>query len=155
VAFSAIGRLELLQNIFAPLLIPSSVSTELFPTGTVWPEARAAQEAINRATWLRVEALPHGSVSTRLRQKLGAGEAEAIALALKRQVPLVIDDLEARAEGRSLGLEVIGTLGIVARNKHLGTIPLAKPIIQAMHQAGIYYSESLIQHFLAGIGERS
>lgn len=78
VAFSAIGRLDLFENIFAPLLIPPSVGKELFPSGTVWREARPAQEAITRATWLQVEALPQGAVPQRLFQKLGAGEAEAI-----------------------------------------------------------------------------
>src|SRR6266496_1725838 len=94
IAFSAIGRLDLLQNVFAPVLIPASVRTELFPVGTVWTEAQAAQHAIIQGGWLQVGATPQlKAPRSSLCQKLGAGEAEAIALALERQVPLVIDDL--------------------------------------------------------------
>jgi len=74
-------------------------------------------------------------------------------LALQLGVPLVIDDLEAREAGRVLGLEIVGTLGVVARNKKMRLIAEAKPIIQAMQQAGIYYSKALVHQFLTGLGE--
>src|ERR1041385_3975136 len=52
-AFSAIHRLELLQNVFEQLLIPDGVCAELFPTGTVWTEAEAAQRAIRHGAWIQ------------------------------------------------------------------------------------------------------
>jgi hypothetical protein len=43
-------------------------------------------------------------------RSLGAGESETMALALERRVPrIILDDLEARRFGRSLGLEAVGT----------------------------------------------
>ncbi len=51
-----------------------------------------------------------------LGNRLGRGEAEAIAIALERETDLVrLDDYAARAEAMRLGLEVKGTLGIVRR----------------------------------------
>src|SRR5438552_2698384 len=107
VAFSAIKRLDLLRNVFTSLLVPESVRSELFPQGTVWTNAKAAQDAISEGAWIEVlKRAPLQKLST-VAQRLGAGEAEAIALALDNQLPLVIDDLEARRIGLQLGLEVV------------------------------------------------
>lgn len=153
VAFSAIGRLDLLRNVFEPLLIPAGVRDELFPSGTIWTEAEAVQRGISQASWLQVVVASQGPSCPALSQRLGAGEAEAIALAIQRNLPLVIDDLEARETARTFGLEIIGSLGVVARNKRMRAIKEAKPIVQAMKQAGIFYSGALIHQFLRELGE--
>jgi predicted nucleic acid-binding protein len=44
------------------------------------------------------------------RARIGQGEAEAILLAKERSVPVILDDAEARAVARSLGLDYLGTL---------------------------------------------
>jgi predicted nucleic acid-binding protein len=44
------------------------------------------------------------------RARIGQGEAEAIILAKKRSVPVILDDAEARAVARSFDLEYMGTL---------------------------------------------
>lgn len=153
IAFSAIQRLDLLENVFTRLLVPESVRAELFPTGSVWTQAQAAQEALTRGAWMEVIRASQPSALAVLTHKLGAGETEAIAVALERRLPLVIDDLEARAAARALGLQVVGTLGIVARNKKMQAIRAAKPVVEAIQQAGIYYSAALIERFLNELGE--
>lgn len=152
-AFSAIGRLDLLRNAFDEILVPAAVRDELSPPGTIWNNSQAALQAITHGTWLKVAPVPQPQIPSKLRRRLGAGEAAAIALAIQRGLPLLIDDLEGREAGRTLGLEVVGTLGVVARNKVMGAITEAKPIVQAMHQVGIYYSQSLIHDFLVELGE--
>ena len=152
VAFSAIGRLDLLRNAFDEILVPAAVRDELFPPGTIWTNAQAAQQAITQGTWLRVishqiQPAPH------LSRRVGLGEAAAIALALEYRAPLVIDDLEAREEARALGLQIVGTLGIIARNKRLGTVAEAMPVVCLLQDAGIYYSRALIHQFLTELGE--
>ena len=51
-----------------------------------------------------------------LGNRLGRGEAEAIAIAIEKEVDLIcLDDHAARFEAMRLGLEVKGTLGIIRR----------------------------------------
>ncbi len=53
---------------------------------------------------------------TALGNRLGRGEAEAIALAIEKEVNILcLDDYAARLEAMRLGLEVKGTLGIIRR----------------------------------------
>ena len=88
-----------------------------------------------------------------LREHLGAGEAEAIALAMERNFPVLIDDLPGRKSAADLNLELTGTLGVLARSKLNGVVREVKPLIQLLRHAGIYYSDTLIRRFLREIGE--
>jgi uncharacterized protein len=150
VAFSAIDRLDLLRGIFNEVLIPPAVRHELFPVRE-WTNARAVQQVISAGTWILVEQPP-----TSLRPelvRLGDGEAEAIAMALEKKLPVLVDDLRARKIARSLGLEVVGSLGVLARSKETKCIPAVKPIIEAIQRAGIYFDDKLIRQFIIGLGE--
>ncbi len=69
IAFAQIGRLELLDELVGPLLIPTAVSHEIAPT-------------VTRPDWVEVRALTQPAASTVLRASLGAGESEAISLAI-------------------------------------------------------------------------
>jgi uncharacterized protein len=150
VAFSAIDRLDLLSRIFNEVLIPPAVRDELFPTQE-WANARAAQQAISASTWIFVVRPPD---SLKFKQRrLGAGEAEAIGIALNKKLPVLLDDLRARKFAHSLGLQVVGSLGVLARNKEMKYIPAVKPIVEAIRRVGIYYNDELIGHFLRELGE--
>ena len=85
---------------------------------------------------------------------LGAGETQVIANALLHGADrVVIDDLEARRCARSMGLDVIGTLGIVGRAKVVGRIERATPVIERLRESGLYVSEELVRRFLHEVGE--
>jgi len=56
-----------------------------------------------------------------LRERLHKGEAEAIALAIELNADLVIiDDKSARNTASSLGLKVIGTVGLILLEEKRG-----------------------------------
>ena len=85
---------------------------------------------------------------------LGAGETQVIANALLHGADrVVIDDLEARRCARSMGLNVIGTLGIIGRAKVAGRIERATPVIERLRESGLYVSEELVQRLLHEVGE--
>jgi predicted nucleic acid-binding protein len=52
-----------------------------------------------------------------------------------------------------MGLKVIGTMGIVARAKHIGRSDLAAPVIQRLRKTGLYVSEDLVEQLLREVGE--
>jgi predicted nucleic acid-binding protein len=152
IAFSAVGRLDLIQHTFGSILIPQAVDRELnTSTGSIIAQTRIWEPI--RADWITVVPVNETPTLVTLRESLGAGEAETIMLAIERNLPLLLDDLPARKTAIRMNLSPIGSLGILARCKHAGAIGGVKPFVQALQNAGIFYANSLIQKFLSDMGE--
>ncbi|HLL73696.1 MAG TPA: DUF3368 domain-containing protein [Pyrinomonadaceae bacterium] len=84
---------------------------------------------------------------------LDEGEAEAIALASEQGHTIVLDDSQARAAARNLGLKVVGTIGILLKAKRGGVIPAIRPVIEALELNGFYLSDALREEALRLAGE--
>ena len=77
-----------------------------------------------------------------------------MALALERQIPWVIlDDLDARQFGRSLGLEIVGTGAVLYKAKLNGLIPAVRPVLDALLATGFRLSPRLYRTLLGAAGE--
>ncbi len=78
-------------------------------------------------------------------ESVGAGEAEAIELALElRAERLLIDERKGRNLAVQEGLSVIGLLGVVLLAKRRGLIPSARALLQRMDdEAGMYLSAEI------------
>src|ERR1700694_1862086 len=99
-----IGQLVLLESLFEQVAIPQAVADEVQRTLPDLPP------------WIYVHTLSRPIPPGIARRSLGAGESEAMALALELRIPRVIlDDLTARNFGRALGLEVVGTGAVLSR----------------------------------------
>ena len=99
IAFADIDQLNLLPAIFDSLLIPPAVAAEIAPSIPDPPE------------WLHVQSLKQAMPGLVLRRSLGAGEPEALALAIEaRAERILLDDLPARGIARTLNLSVTGTV---------------------------------------------
>lgn len=103
-----LGYVDLLPRIYDRLLLPPTVAAELRRGGD-----RPGSRAPGR-TWLEHRA-PLASVMGRIHQDLraGAGEREALALALELGATVALDDLKARRYARRIGVSVTGTLGLL------------------------------------------
>jgi hypothetical protein len=107
-----IGQLALLESLFGKVAIPQAVADEVKRTLPELP------------SWIPIRRLSRTIPSTIARRSLGAGESEAMALALELRIPRVIlDDLTARTFGRALGLEVVGTGAVLYLAKMRGLVP--------------------------------
>lgn len=113
-----IGRLELLKKLYGRVLIPSSVHEEVAVEGKRLHKAGA--EEIEKAVqlgWVKVTALTRSQLSKaetyRASGGIGRGEAEAIALARGRGLPVIVDDRYARGLAGTLGLEFMGTAAVL------------------------------------------
>lgn len=72
------------------------------------------------------------------------GESSAIALALEKKDALVIlDDYKARKLAVKLGLQITGTLEIIAKAKLLGKITSVKPVIAEIKNTNFRISAEL------------
>lgn len=66
---------------------------------------------------------------------------------------LIMDDRAGRAEARSRGITVVGTAAVIGMAFLKGQIPLARPVLEDLVQAGYFISQPIIEAVLADIGE--
>ena len=115
-----IGRINLLKEIFNGIIIPESVKVEVIDKGK--EKGKSDAFLIGNIDWIKVVDDP--SDADQLAEKVGIhrGEACAILLAKSLNVPVLLDDSDARKFALGLGLEVVGSIGIIIRAVKLGLI---------------------------------
>lgn len=77
-------------------------------------------------------------------------------LTVARQHPgsvAIIDDRAGRRCASALGIEVVGTLGLVLRAKRSGHLAEARPTLERLVASGMFLSRSVIDQALALVGE--
>ncbi len=147
IIFARIARLSLLRKVTGSLTIPPAVHAEISIAGM----PGAAEVA--GADWIQQENVSDLSLVASLSTALHEGEREAIALAKERDAQLLIDEIRARRAASQLGIEVVGTLRILADAKRFGHLKIVRPIILEMQSSGYRFERSLIQLFLEQMGE--
>jgi len=65
----------------------------------------------------------------------------------------IIDDGAGRRCAETLGVSLLGTLGLVMIAKKRGLIPAARPVIALLKQHGMFLSESTIDRAMVLVGE--
>jgi predicted nucleic acid-binding protein len=85
--------------------------------------------------------------------QLGAGESEAISLAIESgKTRVVLDDGPARRVAALLSVPVIGTAGLLLMAKDRTVIPAVKPIIGALMETGFHLHDEVIATILTLAG---
>ena len=144
-----IGHVNLLRELSDEIMVPESVVREV----GVKPEGERVISEVASFPRVRFEAEIAASAELAA-WNLGPGESQVLALASASPGSrAVLDDLEARRCAQSLGLPLIGTLGVVLRAKHRGVIEMARPVIEHLRRVGLYATDSLIKRALAHLGE--
>jgi hypothetical protein len=90
-----------------------------------------------------------------LRADLDLGEAEVVVLAKALQAErVVMDDLDARRFARRVGLEPVGTLGILLAARHKGQLASLEDEIERLAAHVFRVSPGLAARVLEAAGER-
>lgn len=150
IGLARIGGLTWLRKLYRSVFVTRVVRAEVSVFGQAGqPELAAAF----RARWLR-----------QLRSEpaapefpgLDAGEASTLraALALGDRALVILDDFAARRAARRLGVEFVGTAGVIVEAKRARLIDRATPAFERLTDEGFHLSEDLIQAILAELGER-
>lgn len=142
-----VGKLYLLKELFQTVLIPKSVYNEVVIEGKKrgFVDAEIVEKAVKEG-WLKVV-----DVRTKITfDEIERGEAEAIELALKKSLDLLVDDYTARTIAMSLGVKPIGTLRVLFLAVKNGLISkdTAKKTLNLMIMEGFRLSIEVYSRFL-------
>lgn len=128
---------NLAKNLFSRILVPKHVINEILEKDN--PETLIIKRELK-------EFLKESGVKKIRNFSLGEGEKAAISLCLERKIKIFLsDDKKARNFARSLGLDTLGTLGILLWNlKHekIAKDELLK-ILNKLIDNGFYISPKL------------
>ncbi len=143
------GLTDLLRLAGTPVQIPRVVVEEIEKFGPTDPAAIA----VKHLHWLVV--VDSGPAPAILeRWDLGSGETSVLTWAYAHPGTVaILDDLAARRCANSLGIRVRGTLGLVLTAKQRGAISQARPVLEQLRTAGMYLSDSVMNHALKEVGE--
>lgn len=139
-----IGNLDLLQKLFAKIIIPTAVFNELkiFHSidliGQIGSFGIIVQHVSNNELINKIAA-----------NGIDKGETEAIALSLEMKPSfLLIDEKEGKKVAKKYGLNTIGIIGIILLAKEYNLIEKVKPVFDKLRiNTKFYFSNSLyLQH---------
>ena len=147
-----IGQIDLLPSLFTPVYIPEPVMLEL-DMGRLLRQDTVNPRGLAWATQISV---PQDLMDALPPNRLGVGEQAVIACAHAHQSYVAgLDDLQARRLAETLGLMVVGTLGILLGAKQAGLIPAVRPLVDAIVTKGFRLTPDLYQDVLRLAGESS
>jgi predicted nucleic acid-binding protein len=117
------SHLHLLPILYSEVIMPPAVYHEVVIVGQTrgYSDADAIQAFFDSRGWQPSEP-PRMPPELTGEARLGKGEREAIALAQQHQSPLLVDEVYARSVAARMGIETIGSLGILVeayRKGHL------------------------------------
>ncbi len=142
IALTQIGRLDLLHQLHPLVLIPPAVAREVEPTVPALPG------------WLVVQPLAHSRQPQTVSGSIGPGEHEVISLGLELGAErLILDEQPARRLATSLGLRVIGTVGLLLVAKERGFLTKITPELDRLLAVGFFMDQELYDRAIGQAGE--
>ncbi len=138
-----IGQAEVLQRLFALVIIPEAVRDDLLNYHSELP------------AFIEIHAVQDKSGLPRLLLDLDHGEAEAIILAKELQADaLLIDEKKGRHLAEQEGIRCLGLVGALLLAKKEKIIPSLKELLDDLEQrANFYLHPELKEQFLRQAGE--
>ena len=127
---------------FGELTVPPAVAREILPS-------------VPPAPWIVERRLTQPLAPLVLRANLGAGESEALSLAVEIRADLLfVDERAGRRVAAALGVSVVGTLGVLLAAKRTGSIAEVRPCGRAA-STRLWVAPRLVKQALLAAGEES
>ena len=143
IVLESLEALDLVCKLFDSVLIPQAVFTELC-VGSA-----NIRQKLQSCACIEIIHLPPSAQLHHLLLVLDQGEAEAITLALDKQLPIIIDERKGRLIAQQKGLVVTGFLGLLllAIQRKALTKPAAHQLLDRAISNGFHVSTKLYQQF--------
>ncbi|MBU7029918.1 MAG: DUF3368 domain-containing protein [Theionarchaea archaeon] len=132
--------MDILEMLFSEIFVPEAVFKEFMVKASGTEDERKFREIIKIA-----KVKDFLAVMT-LQTDLGKGESECIVLAKEINADfIVLDDKDARKIAEFLGLNVIGTLGILVMAHKKGVIQNVKSVIDRMREENFWMDNKVYE----------
>ena len=146
ISLAKIDKLDVLSKFYNEVVLPQAVYDEVCSN----PRYKSEAEMIQACAFIEIETITNNQSVKILRAAgLDLGESEAIVLA--DSLPdslLLMDERKGRQIASSMGIRIIGTLGLLLQAKKQGLIKDIKQLLDTLIDANIRISESLYQSIL-------
>lgn len=149
ISFLKIDRLDILHSMFGEVLIPQKVFDELTETKEFPEEAKI----IKSTDFIKMVTVPDSKIVFMIQEQTGLdlGESEAIAYtSISKANLLLIDETKGRLIASSLGLKIMGTIGILmqALKKGFCSKEQMKSYVQIFKNEHRHISDKLLKQLL-------
>lgn len=142
ISLAKIDKLDLFIEIGNEIILPEAVVSEVLQ-GSINDPARKALESGWGQNRIKVE----NSMDI-IEWGLGSGETAVLSFAKLKNATAVIDDKAARTAAKVLGINVIGTLGIILLCQKRGLIKSAEEEILSLKKSGLFIETQLINNIM-------
>ncbi len=151
IGLASIQRFDLLRQIFGELIIAQAVYEEAVVAGR---EIGGAKREVLAADWIKTVQVKDRLAVEVLLDELDLGEAETIVLARELAADWVLmDEKKGRRKLTQLGLQKIGTVGILLKAKQVGLIVELRPESDLLSERGFGVSQGVIDAVLRQANE--
>ena len=144
-------RSHLLKDLFGKVYIPKAVENELLRINALKIDIHSLLEE----SWLETRRIENRTGINELLKYLDQGESEAIMLSKSLHCDLLLmDENKGRKLAKSIGIKVIGLIGIIVLSKEKGLIKKIKPYIDELrNEYGFWIKEELYLQILESVNE--
>lgn len=147
ISLSSVDLLHLLPSIFGEVVVAPSVVEECSEGGRIFVPELAS------LPWVKVQPV-QSQMQLPALFELDRGERDTLLLAaLQTKALVVMDEKLGRNLAEYMGLQVTGTLGVLAKARTQGLIPSFLQAALGMREQGIYFHEGLVNRIAARFGE--
>ena len=137
-----------MPSVFGEVVVAQSVVDECAEGG------RILVPDLTTLPWIKVQSVDSQNQLPALFE-LDRGERDTLLLAaLHPKALVVMDEKLGRNLAEYMGLQVTGTLGVLAKARTLELIPSFSEVAFQMRQQGIYFHEDLVNRIATRLGER-
>ena len=141
-----IGEIDVLSRLFDEVLIPPAVRKELQHARTPTQVYRWASDL---PPWAKVQVPSRVEITG-----LGAGESEAISLAVELKIgAILIDDWQGRLAAENRGIIPVGTLNILDSADRHGFLDF-ELAIERLRKTGFHVAPSLVEGLIEQVRAR-
>ena len=146
ISLAVIQKLDILTKLFDKVYIPNAVWEELV-------EAKLTEDIAQIKPFFRDKVMRLKSLNY-LFPFVDYGESEAILLCKEINADfLIIDDKKARQIAELIGVECVGTIGVLFEAKQKGFIKELRPLFVKLIKNKRYYSKAILNSVLIKAGE--
>ncbi len=147
-----IGALNILHQLYPTIYIPEAVYSELTSGGSHVPGAYEVESF----PWIKTLRVKNIAEVESLGKTLDQGESEAITLANEIKADLlIIDERLGREKAESMGIKIVGIVGILLLAKKKNIIIKIEPYLEHLRCSGFRLSQQIYDKALNLANEKS